>query len=119
MKKAVFRKAMENGMGRCVLELDTPQGLKSFKEIVRDGCLRNVTEAAQIDESRGEFLYTLVKKFKDAASISSHSCKYGSYCLGCRATAIAKANDIFAKDPMCIHSEGVCPITELCNGENI
>lgn len=65
MKKAVFQKAMENGMGRCVLELDTPQGLKSFKEIVRDGCLRNVTEVAQIDESRGEFLYTLVKKFKD------------------------------------------------------
>lgn len=61
----------------------------------------------------------IVKKFKDAASISSHSCKYGSYCLGCRATAIAKANDIFAKDPMCIHSGEICPITELCKGENI
>lgn len=61
----------------------------------------------------------IINKFKKASLCSSDSCKYGSYCLGCRATAIAKTNDIWAKDPMCIHPDGVCPITELCKGDNI
>lgn len=84
--------------------------------LYKDLLVGNILDAP-IDQILNES--SIVKKFRDAASISSHSCKYGSYCLGCRATAIAKANDIFAKDPMCIHSEGVCPITELCKGENI
>lgn len=42
---------------------------------------------------------------------SNASCKYGSICLGCRATAISKNGDLFSKDPMCIHANEVCPIS--------
>jgi radical SAM protein with 4Fe4S-binding SPASM domain len=52
----------------------------------------------------------IIKKFQRAASRSSNSCKYGSFCLGCRATAIGKGNDCFSKDPMCVHPREECPI---------
>lgn len=40
-------------------------------------------------------------------------CKYGSVCLGCRATAIGKTNDFYAQDPMCVHDGNICPITHI------
>lgn len=46
-----------------------------------------------------------------AEQIESNCCKYGSMCLGCRVSAIGKYNDLFAKDPVCIHTHEKCPIT--------
>ncbi|MCH5179733.1 MAG: radical SAM protein [Erysipelotrichales bacterium] len=51
----------------------------------------------------------LMKLFQKIDSKKSNSCKYGSVCLGCRATAIAKNGDLFSKDPMCVHKNNMCP----------
>ena len=45
------------------------------------------------------------------------SCKYGNFCLGCRATAIARNGNMFTKDPMCVYKDGVCPIVKM-RGDN-
>ncbi len=54
---------------------------------------------------------TLIELFQNIDTENNGSCKYGSLCLGCRATAISKSGKLFSKDPMCIHIDEVCPIS--------
>ena len=54
---------------------------------------------------------TLIELFHKIDANNNGSCKYGSICLGCRATTVARSGKLFAKDPMCIHKNEVCPIS--------
>ena len=65
MKGTEFEKALYKGLGRCVIELDSPDNLKAHKEIVLDCCTKNISSYFPSEKSRGEFLYQLVKKFGD------------------------------------------------------
>lgn len=53
---------------------------------------------------------SLIRLLQDVEKGQSKNCKYGSVCLGCRATAITKNNSISAKDPMCVYANMACPI---------
>ena len=55
----------------------------------------------------------LIKTFESLSKYKSNSCKYSSYCLGCRATAVSQTNCVDSKDPMCIHESEKCPINDL------
>ncbi len=61
---------------------------------------------------------TLIEFLQQVEDNPGKNCKYNSICLGCRATAIAKNNDFFAIDPMCVEKNSICPICskkERCN----
>ncbi len=53
---------------------------------------------------------SLIRLLRMVEENPGNSCKYNSICLGCRATAMAKNNDFFALDPMCIEQNVECPI---------
>ena len=55
---------------------------------------------------------SLMDLFQKIDVDGNNSCKYGSICLGCRATAIAKSGSLFSKDPMCMHENEMCPISQ-------
>lgn len=60
----------------------------------------------------------IIKMFNDLENQAENtSCKYGNFCLGCRATAIARNGNMFTKDPMCVYKDGVCPIVKM-RGDN-
>lgn len=65
MTELNFVNSLRKGLGRCVLALNTPESLLRYKKIVLNCCLRSISRYTDIEKSRGAFLYTVVKKFKD------------------------------------------------------
>ena len=65
MNSTEFEKALYKGLGRCVIELESPEGLEAHKNTVLDCCTKNISTYFPLEKTRGEFLYKLVKKFND------------------------------------------------------
>lgn len=77
--------------------------------LYKDTIIGNIMDTPLIDILNNSSLMDLFQKI-DADG--NNSCKYGSGCLGCRATAIAKSGSLFSKDPMCMHENETCPISQ-------
>lgn len=88
-----------------------PQGNVSPCPILlyKDILIGNVLDTPLTKILSDSSLITLFQKIEEHPD---NSCKYGSICLGCRATVISKTGNLYGKDPMCVHKNCVCPI---CN----
>ncbi len=78
--------------------------------LYKDAIIGNILKNSLIDILNTSSLIALFQKVDIK---NSNSCKYGNFCLGCRATAVAKRKSIFSKDPMCIHENELCPISTI------
>lgn len=65
MTELSFENSLRKGLGRSVMALNNPDNLVRYKEIVLDCCLKSISYYTEIEKSRGNFIYTLVKKFED------------------------------------------------------
>lgn len=82
--------------------------------LYKDTIIGNLFDAPLVDILSNSFLIELFQKV-DAES--NTCCKYGNFCLGCRATAIAKSGDLFSRDPMCVYEGDICPISMKCESK--
>lgn len=78
--------------------------------LYKDTIIGNIIDAPLIDIINNSVLMNLFQKIEEE---NANSCKYGNVCLGCRATAIAKNENLFSKDPMCIYKNEMCPIATI------
>lgn len=78
--------------------------------LYKDTIIGNILDNQLIDILNNSVLMNLFEKIDNE---NAKSCKYGSVCLGCRATAIAKNGTLFSKDPMCIYENEMCPIATI------
>lgn len=64
MTEIEFEKALRKGLGRCVLALNNKADLNKYKKVLLKCCTHNISEYVDLEKSRGEFLYRLVKKYE-------------------------------------------------------
>lgn len=60
-----FEKAIYKGMGRCVIELASKERRAVHQKTLLECCCKNISEYIPLDNSKGKFLYILVKKYND------------------------------------------------------
>lgn len=65
MKKSEFKRYMQCGLGRCIIELNTCADKEKYREIVLWGCLNNLSYDIQIEGTRTEYVYELVAAYDD------------------------------------------------------
>lgn len=68
MTKKEFKKAMQCGLGRCVIELDKAKNIEKYYDIVLWGCTHNFSYDAQCEGIRSWYMYELIKRFPDKSS---------------------------------------------------
>lgn len=78
--------------------------------LYKDTIIGNIMKTSLVNILNNSALIDLFQKIDDK---NSSSCKYGSICLGCRVTAMARSGKLFAKDPMCTHKNEICPISVM------
>ena len=64
MTEIEFEIALRKGLGRCVLALNNKADLNRYKKVLLKCCTHNISEYIDLEKSRGEFLYRLVKKYE-------------------------------------------------------
>ena len=52
-------------MGRCVIELASKERRAVHQKTLLECCCKNISEYIPLDNSKGKFLYILVKKYND------------------------------------------------------
>ena len=67
MNKKDFKHYMQQGIGRCVLHLQSSQDIEKYKDIVLWGCLHNLSYDTQCEGTRASYLYELTTFFHDEA----------------------------------------------------
>lgn len=65
MTELYFENALRKGLGRCAVVLEKQDGAVLYKKKLLECCLKSISSFTQIENSRGEYLYTLVKKIND------------------------------------------------------
>ena len=65
MNKKDFKKYMQQGLGRCVLALQSSNDIEKYKDIVLWGCLHNLSYDTQCEGTRAFYIYELTTYFKD------------------------------------------------------
>lgn len=65
MNKREFKRYMQQGLGRCVLELKNAKNIEKYKEIVLWGCLHNLSYDTQCEGTRASYVYELTTYFDD------------------------------------------------------
>lgn len=65
MNKKDFKRYMQQGLGRCVLELKNAKNISQYKEIVLWGCLHNLSYDTQCEGTRAYYIYELTTYFND------------------------------------------------------
>ena len=56
---------MQQGLGRCVLELRNAENIAKYKYIVLWGCLHNLSYDTQCEGTRAHYVYELTTYFND------------------------------------------------------
>ncbi len=65
MNKKDFKKYMQQGLGRCILALQSYENIEKYKEIVLWGCLHNLSYDTQCEGTRASYIYELTTYFND------------------------------------------------------
>ena len=65
MNKKDFKKYMQQGLGRCVVTLQSSSDIEKYKDIVLWGCLHNLSYDSQCEGTRAFYIYELTTYFKD------------------------------------------------------
>lgn len=65
MNKKDFKKYMQQGLGRCVITLQSSNDIEKYKEIVLWGCLHNLSYDTQCEGTRADYIYELTTYFND------------------------------------------------------
>ncbi len=65
MNKKDFKKNMKQGLGRCILVLQSSENIEKYKEIVLWGCLHNLSYDTQCEGTRASYIYELTTYFND------------------------------------------------------
>jgi len=65
LNKKDFRRYMQQGLGRCVTELQKAPDISKYKEIVLWGCLHDLSYDPQCEGTRAYYVYELTTYFKD------------------------------------------------------
>ena len=65
MNKKDFKKYMQQGLGRCILVLQSSENIEKYKEIVLWGCLHNLSYDTQCEGTRASYIYELTTYFND------------------------------------------------------
>lgn len=65
MNKSDFKKSMQCGLGRCIIELSECNDIEKYREIVLWGCLHNLSYDTQTEGTRAGYLYELVSYYQD------------------------------------------------------
>ena len=65
MNKKDFKKYMQQGLGRCILALQSSENIEKYKEIVLWGCLHNLSYDTQCEGTRASYIYELTTYFND------------------------------------------------------
>ena len=65
MNRKDFKKYMQQGLGRCVLVLQSAERIDKYKEIVLWGCLHNLAYDTQSEGTRASYMYELTTYFND------------------------------------------------------
>ena len=65
MNKKDFKKYIQQGLGRCVLTLQSSNDIEKYKDIVLWGCLHNLSYDTQCEGTRAFYIYHLTTYFKD------------------------------------------------------
>lgn len=60
-----FKKYMQQGLGRCVLALQSSDNIEKYKKIVLWGCLHNLSYDTQFEGTRASYIYELTTYFND------------------------------------------------------
>ncbi len=68
MTKKGFKKAMQCGLGRCIVELDQVENVEKYYDIVLWGCTHNFSYDAQCEGMRSWYTYEMIKRFADKSS---------------------------------------------------
>lgn len=82
----------------------SPCPLLLYKNVI----IGNIFENTLLDILENSLL---IRQLQEANDMAEENCKYHTLCSGCRVAAIAKTNNLFAKDPMCIYKDCSCPIS--------
>lgn len=65
MNKKDFKRFMQQGLGKCVLELKNTKNITKYKDIVLWGCLHNLSYDTQCEGTRACYVYELTTYFDD------------------------------------------------------
>ena len=65
MNKKDFKKYMQQGLGRCILVLQSSQNIEKYKETVLWGCLHNLSYDTQCEGTRASYIYEMTTYFND------------------------------------------------------
>ena len=65
MTKGEFKRAMQCGLGRCRIELETAKHIGKYRDVVLWGCLHDLSYDAQCEGTRAKYIYSLVSCFED------------------------------------------------------
>ena len=65
MNKKEFKKNMQQGLGRCVITLQSSNSIEKYKDIVLWGCLHNLSYDTQCEGTRADYIYQLTTYFQD------------------------------------------------------
>ena len=60
-----FKRYMQQGLGRCVLALQSSDNIEKYKKIVLWGCLHNLSYDTQSEGTRASYIYELTTYFND------------------------------------------------------
>lgn len=65
MNKKEFKKSMQQGLGRCVITLQSSNSIEKYKDVVLWGCLHNLSYDTQCEGTRADYIYQLTTYFQD------------------------------------------------------
>lgn len=65
MNKKDFKRYMQQGLGKCYLELSQSKDVSRYKDVVLWGCLHNLSFDTQCEGTRAEYVYDLTRFFSD------------------------------------------------------
>ena len=65
MNKKEFKRYMQQGLGRCIIALQSSKNIEKYKDIVLWGCLHNLSYDTQCEGTRAAYIYELTTFFED------------------------------------------------------
>ena len=75
MTKKAFKKSMQCGLGRCILELNETSNIEKYYDLVLWGCTHNFSYDTQSEGSRSWYMYELIKRFPKKTAFLEAICQ--------------------------------------------
>ena len=81
MTKKEFKRAMQCGLGRCLLGLQNKDNLNKFKDIVLWGCTHELSFDAQCEGTRAWYLYQMILCYENIEPFVETIIACGERCI--------------------------------------